>query len=153
MNEAPSAATLALLRSGSTARERQLALLGFGDPVFDSSQPKATTVAAAHGEITFRAIGGIRELSSAELADLPRLPNTADEIEDIAAVVSADPDLDIFLGERASKAEIRRRNASGDLWAYNLISFANHWFVPDDMDELQSPALALSAPTQTPAGE
>ena len=84
--------------------------------------------------------------------NLPRLPDTADEIEAIADVVGADRGRDIFIGSRANEATIRQMSQDGTLRRYRIVSFATHGLIPGDLDGLMSPALALSAPRGEPQG-
>ena len=83
-----------------------------------------------------------RSLDSADLSVLPRLPDTAEEIRGIARLLHADPTRDVFLGLDANEAQL----AATSLEAYKVIAFATHGLVPGDLDGLDQPALALSAP-------
>ena len=57
--------------------------------------------------------------------------------------MGADPDRDIFLGRRASEHQVK----SMDLSDRKVIAFATHALVAGDLDGLDQPALALSAPS------
>jgi len=86
-----------------------------------------------------------KQISSIQLSNLNRLPDTAEEINSIADAMGADPIRDIFLGKRASERQVKTMNLSNR----RVISFATHALVPGDLDGLDQPALALSAPSVT----
>ena len=76
------------------------------------------------------------------VAQLPRLPDTADEIRSIALALRADPAQDVFLGNRATEKAVK----SLDLANRKVVAFATHGLVPGDLNGLNQPALALTAP-------
>ena len=82
-------------------------------------------------------------VSSAELAQLPRLPDTADEVRGVALALRANIDTDVFTGARASEKQVKGM----DLSNRRIVMFATHGLVPGDLNGLTQPALALSAPT------
>jgi CHAT domain-containing protein len=150
----PSSAALRTLRQlppGSDARQR---LIGFGDPVFSKAQadeevqgrPDAPIQVA---EVTTRGIPLQRRSSpqlegvdSADLAQLPRLPDTAEELKSIALALDADPSKVLKLGVAANERTVK----TTDLSKYKIIVFATHGLVPGELNGLTQPALALSAP-------
>jgi CHAT domain-containing protein len=79
--------------------------------------------------------------TSAQFGQLPRLPDTADEISSIATALKADVS-DVFLGIRANEQVVKSMNLADR----RIIVFATHGLVPGDLDGLTQPALALSAP-------
>jgi CHAT domain-containing protein len=81
-------------------------------------------------------------VDSADLAKLPRLPDTADEVRGIALALNADLTRDVFTGERANEKVVKTL----DLFRYRVIAFATHGLVPGDLNGLMQPALALTAP-------
>ena len=151
----PSVGSLASLRSLPVRTRQQSPFAGFGDPLF-SKDDEPTQVAAATTEGAVKTRGlrtrGVRiklrstpkteDLGSAGLEDLPRLPETADEVRRIATALKADLKKDIFLGMAATEAAVK----SLDLSAYRVLAFATHGLIPGDLDGLTQPALALSAP-------
>ncbi len=143
----PSATALMYLRQQPKDTEQRLAFLGVGDPVFDPEGiSQFRNVVANRGQINLRAIGSTRGVPGAKLRDLTRLPDTAEEVNAIAASLGQGPGVKILIGENATEAEIKRLNQTEELGQYNLVSFATHGLVPGDLDGLTSPALALSAP-------
>jgi len=151
----PSIASLQALRSAAEATPKRKPFAGFGDPVFDAKQgggrqpspvTSGTAVPPTRGvPIALRSQPRTRGLTSASLAALPQLPDTRREIQAIASVLGATPGQDVFLGPDANEARVKSQNLSD----YAVLSFATHGLVPGDLDGLNQPALALSAPGVT----
>ena len=153
----PSVASLATLRALPTADPSRRPFVGFGDPFF--SQEQARRAARRSGQvevalatrgvpITLRNSPKTQGFDSGQLAMLPRLPETADEIRSIALAMNADLTKDVFLGERANEKAVKTM----DLTGYRVIAFATHGLVPGELDGLTQPALALSAPEVADVG-
>ena len=154
----PSVASLKTLRGLPPGDPGRKAFAGFGDPWFSEEQAAdarkeaetTTQVAALSGTglatrglpVHLRAAPNTTELDSAELALLPRLPDTADEISSTAIALKADLTTDVFLGPRANENMVKTMDLSG----YKILAFATHGLVPGDLNGLTQPALALSAP-------
>ena len=85
------------------------------------------------------------QVSSNEIRNLPSLPDTAEEIREMAALMGADPDKDVYLGLRASETNVK----TADLSRTRVLAFATHGLVPGDLNGLTEPALALSNPELT----
>ena len=156
----PSAAAFLTLRSlpaGSAGRD---ALIGFGDPYFSPDQAalaEGETVQIADAGDTgaetgddptrgrplrLRAAPRTEHVEKAELAMLPRLPDTRQELIAIADALSADPAKSLFFGRDASEKVVE----SLDLTHFRVVAFATHGLIPGDLDGLTQPALALTAP-------
>lgn len=155
----PSVASLATLRALPLGAANRRPLIGFGDPYFskeqaalaaqeqvarvapDAGRPKEVAALTTRGiSITLRSSPPV--FDSSHLAMLPRLPDTAEEIQSLARAMNADPTRDVFLGHRANEERVKAL----DLTNYRVIAFATHGLVPGDLDGLTQPALALSAP-------
>ena len=91
---------------------------------------------------TRRSSPQIEGVSSAELAQLPRLPDTAAELTSIAKALRIDPDKMLHLGRDANEQAV----ATADLSHYRIVDFATHGLVPGELNGLTQPALALTAP-------
>jgi hypothetical protein len=78
----------------------------------------------------------------AELALLPRLPDTVEELKSIAVALNADPSKVLNLGVAANEHTVK----SADLTKYKIVVFATHGLVAGELEGLTQPALALSAP-------
>ena len=157
----PSASALVTLRHlppGSATREK---LIGFGDPYFTEQQaaeakasPPVETMqvaaadqpgadAVARGRpFRRRASPHTEEVDTAELAMLPRLPDTRLELTTIAKVLNVDPAKALYLGKAANEQNVETM----DLSRFRIVAFATHGLVPGDIDGLTQPALALTAP-------
>ena len=152
----PSVSSLKALRGLPAGRAARRAFAGFGDPWFNREQAAA---AAAEQEqqvaalttrglttrglpVSLRAAPKTQDVDSAELADLPRLPDTADEVRSIAMALNADVTKSVFVGRNASETTVKQMDLSG----IKVLAFATHGLVPGDLNGLLQPALALSSP-------
>ncbi|MBS0533298.1 MAG: CHAT domain-containing protein [Proteobacteria bacterium] len=150
----PSAAALRTLRALPPGAPSRSALVAFGDPYFSKEEAdaaeKETVIASADGGANVtRGVPLLRRSSpktegvnSADLALLPRLPDTADELRSIAAALQADPAKVLYLGKAANEKNVKTL----DLAKTKVVAFATHGLVPGELDGLTQPALALSAP-------
>jgi len=161
----PSAAALLTLRhlpAGSPGRDK---LIGFGDPYFnaqeaaeadaeiaqmaaptkiasaDDSDSSGTTVTRGF-PLKLRAAPHTEDIDVAELAMLPRLPDTRLELVSVANALGVDPAKTLYLGKDANEQNVE----TIDLSHYRIVAFATHGLVPGDIDGLTQPALALTAP-------
>ena len=148
----PSAAALRTLRALPPGRPSRDNLIAFGDPYFSTKQAaeaEGATVLASADAVATRGVPLKRRSSpqtqgvdSAELAQLPRLPDTAEELRSIALALEADPSKTLYLGKAANEKNVKATDLSG----YKVVAFATHGLVPGDLNGLTQPALALSAP-------
>ncbi len=156
----PAASALVTLRRlppGSPGREP---LIGFGDPYFnaqeeaeaEAEQSAATVQVASAGDagatvtrgipLRLRAAPHTEDVDVAELAMLPRLPDTRAELMAVARALHVDPKNALYLGKAANEQNVETL----DLSHYRIVDFATHGLVPGDIDGLAQPALALTAP-------
>jgi CHAT domain-containing protein len=145
--QVPSASALRALRGLRAPAAGRREFAGFGDPQFSAQAMPAQTanasqVATRSARLVRRNAPAVDAAASARLADLPPLPDTADEVLSVAGALHADPARDVFLGARASERGVRE----ADLVHRRFVMFATHGLVPGDLDGLVQPALALSAP-------
>ncbi len=150
----PSGAALRTLRALPAGRPTRGNLIAFGDPYFSEKQAaeaegKVVVASADPAAAVMRGVPLQRRSSpqtqgvdSAELAQLPRLPDTADELRSIALALEADPAKTLYLGKAANEQNVKAIDLSG----YKVVAFATHGLVPGDLNGLTQPALALSAP-------
>ncbi len=148
----PSVAALRTLRALPPGRPSRDNLIAFGDPYFSTQQAaeaESALVLASADAVTTRGIPLKRRstpqtqgVDSAELAQLPRLPDTAEELRSIALALEADPSKTLYLGKAANENNVKVT----DLSRYKIVAFATHGLVPGDLNGLTQPALALSAP-------
>jgi CHAT domain-containing protein len=157
----PSVSSFVALRERPGTVHAKKPFAGFGDPIFNqiqlaqaSNETKLYSSIAATGK-TKMDIRGIRltndgsldnqKLTSCTLEMLERLPDTADELLSIAEALGANIAQDVYLGPRASEKQVK----SMDLSDRRVVAFASHALVPYDLDGLDQPAIALSAPSVT----
>jgi CHAT domain-containing protein len=152
----PSELTLINQRKLIRPNEARLQLAAFGDPYFNVSQETAAgQVGNGEGAVISRGVfqsRGIklarraapttRSATSANLTDLPRLPDTLAEVTDIALVLNADLTRDVFTGKNATEGNVK----SVDLSNRRFLVFATHGLVAGDLDGLSQPALAMTSP-------
>jgi CHAT domain-containing protein len=134
------------LPPGSPKREK---LIAFGDPWFNPKQAsEAANTQLASAEVQTRGIplkrraGPPEGANSADIGQLPRLPDTADELRSIAVALEVDPTKVLHLGKEANENLVKKTNLS----LFKIVAFATHGLVPGELDGLDQPALALSAP-------
>lgn len=172
VTQLPSVNALTTLRALPPGDSGRRMFAGFGDPLFNAQQlaeasveqPKPIMLAQA---ATRRVPLPLRNLkvarvqapaeaaddapapppvaNSSRLAQVPRLPDTADEIREIAQVLKADANDDVFLQLRASEERVKKT----ELANRRVLVFATHGLVPGELDGLNQPALALTAPELT----
>ncbi len=145
--QVPSASALRALRGLRAPAAGRREFAGFGDPQFSPQTLPVQTadvaqVAIRGARLVRRSAPVVEAAASAKLADLPPLPDTADEVLSVAIALQADPARDVYLGARASERGVRE----ADLARRRFVMFATHGLVPGDLDGLVQPALALSAP-------
>jgi CHAT domain-containing protein len=155
----PSAAALRTLRNLPPGKPNRAELIAFGDPYFSKEQEADAEKAdaplqvadAGGGNVTRgmplkrRSSPKLEGVDSAELAMLPRLPDTADELKSIALALQADPSKVLNLGKQADEQAVKTLDLSG----FKVLAFATHGLVPGELNGLTQPALALSSPAVT----
>src|SRR5262249_20174923 len=82
-------------------------------------------------------------IDRAQLTQLPRLPETADELKAVAQQLGAAPS-DIHLRADGSESTVKRL----PLADYRVVYFATHGLVAGDVQGLAEPSLALSQPAR-----
>jgi len=148
VTQLPSVASLATLRSLPAPAANRDAFVAFGDPWFspeqanEARQQVAMNTLQTRGRLVRRNAPKTEGVDSAELAMLPRLPDTAEEVKSIALALSADLSKDVFTGEAANEKTVK----SMDLSKRKIVMFATHGLVPGDLNGLTQPALAMTAP-------
>jgi CHAT domain-containing protein len=160
VTQLPSVTSLTTLRATPAATGQRKPFIGFGDPYF-SKKEEAQAIAEQGTLLALQIAGGggaivdmrkapvklrsapkTETVNSAELADLPRLPDTAEEVREVAAALKADAGKDVYLGTQANEQIVRTLKLDDR----RVIMFATHGLVPGDLDGLTEPALALTAP-------
>jgi CHAT domain-containing protein len=150
----PSLSALLTLRKLPPAPASRQELIGFGDPLFSKEEADAAAQSEKPVEVADasnvtrgmplkrRSSPKLDGVDSVQLAQLPRLPDTAIELKSIALALQADPAKVLNLGKNANEKNVKTM----DLSRTKVIAFATHGLVPGELDGLTQPALALSAP-------
>ncbi len=147
----PSAAALRTLRQLQPGSATRAPMIGFGDPFFnrqqatDAKQESSTPGSSRDTPLERRSAPRTDGLASAGIGELPRLPDTADELRSVTQALRSDPSRVLNLGQNASEEGVKQ----ADLSNYRVVMFATHGLVPGELDGLHQPALALSAPDVT----
>jgi len=163
----PSVASLKALRQNAKASKGTKPLVGFGNPLLvgrDGSDQRAFAKqscpkAAPEPEPVEVASRGVPDaLASlfrggvADVAALRRqtpLPETADELCAVAHELGT-AETDIYLGSRATEAEVKKINSDGTLGKTRVVHFATHGLVASETQsldkDLSEPALMLTPP-------
>ena len=114
----PAATSLRALRhfarQPGVAREP---LIGFGDPQLTPSAP-VLPEGPAEAQRSRGFVDAVRQLQP--------LPGTRLELQTLAAELQANPSVALYLGNQATKAELRALNATGRLAAAQVLAFATH---------------------------
>ena len=150
ISQLPSVNALAALRGMPKVTNTEQSFIAFADPYFSKEQAK-TSAASSSKQLATRGIPlklrnapKTSNVSSAELALLPGLPDTSLEVNEIGKVLNA-KEGDIFLHEKASVAQVLKTDFSKK----SIVMFSTHGLVPGELDGLLQPALALSSPDVT----
>jgi CHAT domain-containing protein len=159
----PSVSTLKALRTTELVDAQRQKLIGFGDPYFNKREAEEAAKEAAATPVVADPepdpgdpylgedplgppIGMQRGLPQGDfseaLAELPRLPDTAEELRAIASALDVNPATALRLGKEANEQVVK----STKLSLYRIVAFATHGLMADDIDGLDQPALALTAP-------
>jgi CHAT domain-containing protein len=115
--------------------------IGFGDPALGRSafaQAPKTSVIEANDRP-----------NTSQLATLPALPDTAEELRLTAEALASGqqvegPECTICTAEHATEHHLRMLSDSGALQDFKIISFATHGLVAGDIDGLAESALVLT---------
>ncbi len=149
LTQLPSVTALTTLRRAPAPKSERRLFLGIGDPLFSKEQAaEGAKLAQATGgttrglPIALRSAPKTAGVNSAELALLPRLPDTADELNEIAKALGADLGSDVILQKNANEQTVKTMNLADR----RILHFATHGLVPGELNGLTQPALALTAP-------
>lgn len=87
--------------------------------------------------------GGLANVAHIKL--LVPLPETADELCDVAGVLKAEPS-EIRLGSRATEGGLKRLSSIGALAQYRILHFATHGALAGELRGAREPGLILTPP-------
>lgn len=111
----------------------------------DPVKPEAAAVSPAPDTLPARALPTLAQAFSL----LSPLPDTTQELQEIAQATGADAATEVHLGRRATESKVK----SADLSAYRVVAFATHGLMAGELAGLDQPALALSNPALTGDGD
>lgn len=152
---------LSLKRYGQIPSSTQ-PLMAWGDPLFDAAAVKqvasANTGSLTRAVVSTRAVqpGGLDAAdadSFLNYSKIPPLPETRDEVLELAKIMRADPSRDVVLGAEATRASVLKSSASGQLGKKQVVVFATHGLLAGDLPNLNQPALAMASssnPNESP---
>jgi CHAT domain-containing protein/tetratricopeptide (TPR) repeat protein len=144
----PSVSSFKVLRSKAAAAEAKNPLIGFADPVFDRDLPRLqqNSLVMASLAVARGVRGAIADIAVLRKA-LPALPETANELKQVAASVKAS-DADLILGPDATETRVKRSK----LDQYRIVYFATHGLLAGEVSQFAKlnaePALVLSLPAK-----
>jgi CHAT domain-containing protein len=138
-------------------------LIAWGDPLFDRlSEQKVAAVESTKNAATVRSIINTRSANKLETSydqaylnynKIPPLPETRDEIQELAQILGANPSTDLILGKNATRTSVLKSSSSGELGKKQIVVFATHGLLSGDLPNLTQPALAMAAnlnPSESP---
>ena len=147
VSHVPGAGAWMALKQLDTAKPAALAFMGWGDPQFGAEQV-VPAGKRRHLDLT-RAIASTGQddivLTALKYSQIPPLPETRAEVQQIARMLKADLQKDVFFGQAASRESVLLASESGALALRRVIVFATHGLVPGDLPNLRQPALAMAA--------
>jgi CHAT domain-containing protein len=148
ISQLPSVSALTLLRPWSTKTSATRPFVGFGDPVFSMERPvpSSTEVRAFSRRPLNSSMRQSKKSSVASEFDLSAfaaLPDTSQEVTDIATLLRANHSRDLFLQKRATETNVK----TFDLSQYQVVMFATHGLAFGDVPGLYQPALVFSNPS------
>ncbi len=150
ISHVPSASGWMSLKKLSQQPSAAEPLLAWGDPQFDPETRQVASAATTRAVLATRATGeNQRSIVDAaaflNYSRLPALPETRQEVTELARILGATPGQDLVLGRDATRASVLARNQSGQLARKQVVVFATHGLLAGDLPGLTQPALALAA--------
>ena len=164
ISQLPAAAALTALRRSPAGNARRQSFIGFGDPLFTAGASASGSVvrslvvrrvadrteeqlkgATRGGRPDEQGSGSATLVLSRAFTLLSTLPDTSQELREIASVLKADPDRDIFVGRQATEKNVKQ----AALQNHRVVAFATHGIAPGEIAGLDQPALVLSNPALT----
>jgi tetratricopeptide (TPR) repeat protein len=163
----PAVSSLKALRELAKESHATEPYIGFGNPLLDGDPAKFKEDGAAaklarekRCEPTLRQRvasllglrGGTRAMTRSnggvvEVADIRSwapLPETADELCDVAHDLGVDPKTHLYLGAMATETKVKQLSADGVLAKYKIVHFATHGAVAGQVSRTSEPGLLLT---------
>jgi CHAT domain-containing protein/Tfp pilus assembly protein PilF len=165
----PAVSSLKALRELAKDSHASEPYVGFGDPLLDGEPAKyphdaersklarekrceptlrqrvASFVGLRGGtHAMMRSNGGVADV--ADIRSWPPLPETADELCDVAHDLGVDSRTHVYLGAMATETKIKQLSADGTLAKYKIVHFATHGAVAGEVLRTSEPGLLLTPP-------
>ena len=164
----PSASAFVALRRAPPGKADREAFIGFGDPLFmagagaggqwglvrnlmvqkvadGTDEQLKASMRGNRAQTTSTATTSVMPGLSGAFALLSALPDTSDELHEIAVVLKADPTRDIFVNRNATEKNVKQARLANR----RVVAFATHGIAPGELTGLDQPALALANPALT----
>jgi CHAT domain-containing protein/tetratricopeptide (TPR) repeat protein len=163
----PAVFSLNALRAAAKPSAAAKSMIGFGNPLLEGDPQNAWDVAAAAQAraktrcealseppivVAMRKVRAERPVPMRDgIADLAHLrsasplPDTAEELCAAAASLQA-ARTDVYLGENATEATIKKLSVSGELANYRVVHFATHGALAGEVSQTNEPGLILTPP-------
>jgi CHAT domain-containing protein len=165
----PAVSSLRALRELAKESNASEPYIGFGNPLLDGDPAKFKDDAAAAklarekrcdptvrqrvaslfglrggSRIVARSSGGA--INVADLRTWAPLPETADEVCDVAHDLGVDPATHVYLGTAATETKIKQLSETGALAKSKIVHFATHGAVAGEISSATEPGLLLTPP-------
>jgi CHAT domain-containing protein len=151
VSHVPSANGWLALKKLSATQHAKQTLMAWGDPTFDIAG-NATQVAANQTRkiMPTRSLDSLSRnvMDASQLltySKIPPLPETRDEVIQLASILKADPARDLKLGSQATRQSVLDSSKAGALSDRRVVVFATHGLLAGDLPALNQPALAMAA--------
>jgi CHAT domain-containing protein len=144
----PSVASLRALRVYAKASRASKPFIGFGDPLLQRSDGGKANLMSRNVQPYQTFYKGVMVDIDALRKGLPPLPETADELHEVARQLGAS-DGDVRLGAAATVTNVK----TASLDQYRVVDFATHGLVAGEVNGLSEPALVLSLPEHPTADD
>jgi CHAT domain-containing protein len=162
VSHVPSANGWLALKKLSATQSAKQTLMAWGDPIFDAAAPQQVAAVSqtrqARPALPTRSLDAMsRSVIEANqmltYSKIPPLPETRDEVLQLATILKADPARDLKLGAQATRQSVLDSSKAGSLAQRRVVVFATHGLLAGDLPYLNQPALAMAAtpdPAQSP---
>jgi tetratricopeptide (TPR) repeat protein len=165
----PAVSSIRALRDLAKESHASEAYVGFGDPLLDGEPTKypedaerAKLAREKRCDPTLRqrinSLSGLRGgtramtrsnggiVSVADIRSWAPLPETADELCDVARDLGVDPEMHLYLGAAATESTVKQLSDDGWLAKYKIVHFATHGAVAGQVSRAAEPGLLLTPP-------
>ena len=136
-----SASLLKILRDAEQNTQPKKPFLAFADPKYPpciaGNNSKTETLAQLRTDSYLKSVKG---------GCFTQLKETADEVQNIANLLKANPKESLYLGAQASRSNLFALNDQQKLDDYRYIMFSVHGVIPNNMNQIEQPALVLANP-------